>query len=197
MVDYIVDSMIRKNYIESDDRDIYFCGLNTIIHTVTYSIFILIFMLVTGWVREILSVLLTTMIIRAYSGGYHASTYRKCLILSVTMLVLGVLMGKGLMQFKFWGETTMVVFVISAAILLLEGTLPSLVRLHSKEYLKKKEKEYRVLLIGFSIVFIFVFYKYKIQECIYISMSMLLIVFALLYEKGRRRKNERESSKGV
>ncbi len=195
MIDNIVDGMIRKKYIEATDREIYFCGLNTIVHTTIFVIFNLIFALITGWYLEILSVLLTFMVVRAYSGGYHANTYRKCLVLSVSLVITGVVVGKALLQFVYWKEITMLMYVISAVILLKEGVLPSLVRLHSKEYLLKKEKEYRILLSVFSVIFIFVFWKYGIQECIYISISMTIIVIALLYEKERRKhSDEKENS---
>lgn len=83
----MTQGLIQAEVIDADDKEIYEYGLKTIFtNTINFLISILIGVIM-GQFLECLLFQLAFLTLRAYSGGYHASTERRCCLMSYGMVV--------------------------------------------------------------------------------------------------------------
>lgn len=90
----ITDIFVKNGLIENKSKPIYAYGLFLILSTIETSAAILILCALLGNVLVGVVFLVSMMSIRFFSGGYHASTYRNCFLLSTGLAVLVFLVSK-------------------------------------------------------------------------------------------------------
>ncbi len=79
---------IKKNLIQEDEIDIYIYGLQLIISSILGISIILFFGIISEHLTDSLIFLFCFIILRQYSGGYHANSYLKCNLYFITIFIL-------------------------------------------------------------------------------------------------------------
>lgn len=101
----MVDRLLRKKVIQYDDIEIYMYGIIQLLRYVCDIVPMIIIGVVLGeWWQGILFVTAFAAL-RTYAGGYHASTSRHCLFLSIGVFTAALLVIKYLTisDFICWG----------------------------------------------------------------------------------------------
>ncbi|MDO4281401.1 MAG: accessory gene regulator B family protein [Peptococcaceae bacterium] len=87
-VNRIIEWFIVQNIIQRQDKAIYSYGLEILLFSLTTYAIILVLAIIFHRIVETIIFLLAFRFLRVHSGGYHAQTRMRCLIMSVTMYVL-------------------------------------------------------------------------------------------------------------
>ncbi len=89
----ITNRLIRNEVISEDDRDIYQYGMEQLLSTSLMLVAMVILGMALGEGWQCLLLVMAFKAIRIYAGGYHASTQRRCFLLStlVTIAALSVI----------------------------------------------------------------------------------------------------------
>lgn len=90
LTDKFILTLINRNIIEEEDKEIYSYGFNQILFIMLNFITILIIGILFNMLFETIIFIITYIPIRIYTGGYHARTQTKCYIFSVFMLILAL-----------------------------------------------------------------------------------------------------------
>lgn len=85
---HIADIFIRNKIISSRNRDVYVYGLFLILSTLQTSVVILVVAAILGNVFIGIVFLISMMLPRFFVGGYHANTYFKCFLTSLSLSVV-------------------------------------------------------------------------------------------------------------
>lgn len=84
----VITWLIRQHAIEEKDRELYAYAAYNMLLSAAPLILVLIFGMFLGGVRQGIVMILPYMMIRKFSGGYHAKTLKRCLLFSSLALVL-------------------------------------------------------------------------------------------------------------
>ncbi len=87
--DRLAGAIVRRSAREDADLEVISYGLQGILGTALEFVFIIIAGVLLGILKEILVVSTVFVAIRLLAGGVHFSTYKRCLVSSVLMLVSG------------------------------------------------------------------------------------------------------------
>lgn len=79
----VTDFLIDKKIIDDNDREIYQYGFEQFFTTVLNIATMLLLGVIFGKIYQSIVLTLSFMVLRTYSGGYHASTPLRCYILTV------------------------------------------------------------------------------------------------------------------
>ena len=90
LADRITNYLICKNTIEDDNREIYQYGLEQFLSTALNILTTLVLGIIFGKIYQSLVFVVAFMVLRSYSGGYHASTSVRCYIFSVISITAGL-----------------------------------------------------------------------------------------------------------
>ena len=165
--------LIKNKVLDIEQRDVYVYGIEVILLN---SIIIPVFL--------ILSLLFNTMInfwaylifflpLRTFSGGYHADTSERCLILSAIMYVLSIAVTRAfplLYQNLYWkiaGIISLLVIVIMAPLISENNPLTTTQRTRNRIVV--------YILLVFDLAFFILSCNYKLEIA---SNELVFIVFA-------------------
>jgi len=88
----MADRLIRKGYIEADDREVYAYGFDIIFYTIWSTAVLLIIGILFRKFLEAAVMVAFFYAFQCTGGGYHANTHWKCLLTMVVGLILGLIM---------------------------------------------------------------------------------------------------------
>lgn len=92
---------IRKKIIAGEQSDIFIYGFEIFYSTLFSSLGIIVLAIIfNSWTNGVLF-LLYFMPIRIFAGGYHASTYRRCFILTNAVFLITIVFANILFYFNF------------------------------------------------------------------------------------------------
>lgn len=116
LAESITAFLIRKKYTDSNERDIIRYGMEIIISTITGWTIILIMGIVCGnvWYSAIFG--LVFLILRSFTGGYHADTYLKCNSILLAAFLSSLILVKLFVRFGEW-YVIEIVFLLSMLII--------------------------------------------------------------------------------
>ena len=86
----ITDKLVLKKIVSDDMADIYIYGFELLISFVFSTISVVIIGLILGRFLQTLMFLTTFILLRSFTGGYHANTYAMCSF--VTLSLFGVVL---------------------------------------------------------------------------------------------------------
>lgn len=95
----IVDSLVKKEIILPEQKEIYLFGAEQVITTIINFVTAILLGICFGEILHALFFLIAFMILRSYSGGFHAGTPLKCYLLSVAS-ILAVLSAMKFLEFN-------------------------------------------------------------------------------------------------
>ena len=87
----VVAWLVKCQVIEEQEKELYCYAMESYILFWSPVIFVLLLGIIMGKVKESIFVIIPFMIIRKYSGGYHAKHLSVCLICSLLLLLLCIL----------------------------------------------------------------------------------------------------------
>ncbi|MGV8145690.1 MAG: accessory gene regulator ArgB-like protein [Alkaliphilus sp.] len=94
MIDYLSNVVINKfkkqSIIQDDDEEIYFYGLQLLIATSIKVITLITIAAMLGFLEETIVFLVFYASLRIQAGGVHASTFFKCLILTILLTSISI-----------------------------------------------------------------------------------------------------------
>lgn len=171
-----------------DDREIYSYGMWILLTTAFTSMEILLLGVLFQCVVESIIYLLVLMILRSYTGGYHATTSRKCNMLSIGCFVGNIVLSKCLVMVNSKGLLGILLLVVEI-IIFCKAPVE-----HENKPLSEKEKvRYRKYSIFLSLVIcvaIVLLYKRHVPEATFTVVTMLMVGVMMVLELVLQRKKQ-------
>lgn len=84
--DRIVANLIIKQIVNNEDKEIYSFGINRVLTIFLNVVTTLVLGLIYGQIFGVMLFFIAFILLRSYSGGYHASTPIKCYVLTVLLI---------------------------------------------------------------------------------------------------------------
>lgn len=128
----LTEHLILKQYIPSEDREIYEFGFDILIYTVWSTLALLLIGLVLRQFWNAAIIVLGFYTFQSFGGGYHADSHLKCFL----TMVCGLLTGLAFVFLKEQFAVLLVITVISALVLLM---IPLTIH-PNKSFLEPKRK---------------------------------------------------------
>lgn len=165
-------------------------GLFVMLHTSTVIIAMLITGIITNSVREIMIIGFCSAMLKRYSGGIHASSPMKCLILGVTMSLILSLIAKTIVNvFSPIYFFIVIIIGISVSYLVLYfrcpiGSKQKPLKNENKRILLRK-KSFKIMnMCSISIFSLYVLYIFSDSDliksiCVSILFGVLIQIFAM------------------
>ena len=94
--EYCVECLIKNNIVEECEKNVYRYGIELICSFLAFIISSLLLGTCWGYVDHLIIFLCFFIPIRIVGGGYHASSYRNCFVLSHVITIAGVIISNGL-----------------------------------------------------------------------------------------------------
>lgn len=129
---HLTDYLIKKHYIDPEDRDIYLYGFDIIFYTIWSTAVLLLLGLVFKQFWAGVIIVFLFYIFQSSGGGFHADTHLKCLL----TMILGLCAG---LSFIFIRERHMILWILTAIGAFLLFSFP-LVLHPNKAHLEKERQ---------------------------------------------------------
>lgn len=185
----ITTIFINNNIIKAKDRDIYnYCFEITTVLIMSYLILLILFILLNEFVCSLIFLVSFT-VFRKISGGYHASNYINCFIMSITSYLFMILVIKKYFQI-FVGNYFML--AIGLIIIIIFSPIQN----RNKPFTDKQYKIFKLLSKSLAILLLLIFTILQLSELRYFFINEYyfsfcygidLVAFSLLISKIRRR----------
>lgn len=174
---------------EEDDKEIYRYGLWILITTVFHWLEILLLGLLLHCVTESIIYLLILMVLRSYTGGYHATTSSKCNWLGIGCFIVNVVLSKVIVMID--SKLLMVIILLFVEIIIFWKAPIE----HENKPLSDTEKvryrKYSILLsIGICLLSILLYNRY-IYEVSFAVVTMSMVGFMMVLELMLQRMRTR------
>lgn len=88
----IASFLVSNNIITDEDASVYAYGLELILATIVNTFVVCVIGIVMGRFIETILFLASFAILRSFSGGYHASTHVKCLVILVVAYMINMVL---------------------------------------------------------------------------------------------------------
>lgn len=174
-------TLINRNIIEEEDKEIYSYGFNQILFIMLNFITILIIGILFNMLFETIIFMSTYIPIRIYAGGYHARTQTKCYIFSVFMLISALCIIK--LQWISNILTLILLSVVCSIIILSLSPVEDKNKILDEkeiEIYKKRTIKNLIIILVFLIVSLIL---NKITISSYICTSLLFNTIMLIFGK--------------
>lgn len=139
---YIANKLLLHKIISEDMLDIYVYGFELLISFLFSTSVILITGIIAGKIVETLTFLIVFILMRSFTGGYHALTYWLCTIVTlsvyVAVLLLAYIFSVGLIAYC-------ILFVCGSPILFFFSPVEN----PNKQYSQSKKRKYQI--VGLAI----------------------------------------------
>lgn len=166
----IADWLIRCQVITEEDRELYEYAIYSIFLTISPLFLAIVFGYLFDAVWQSVLIILPFVVVRKFSGGYHAKQAGICLISSSLLLVLCIIL-------SFYVECNLMLLfitILSAISLMHFSPIESENRLLSRDEQVYYKKITAVIVISFVIVdlLLFLFHVYPCVVCISIGLTL-------------------------
>lgn len=94
MSDKIADWLILQKAITTDERELYAYAVHCLFSLLYPIVFASVIGAFLGMIIEAIAMIMPFILIRKFSGGYHADSFKKCLVLSSIVIIVTLLIGK-------------------------------------------------------------------------------------------------------
>jgi len=177
VIDWLVrkttDWLISKNVVAADDKDIYEYAMYCTLISYIPILYIVVVSALFGWFGKFIFFWIPFVLIRKFSGGYHANSTEKCLLFSCTLLTICLIIVKNL----YYSHFILLIGVIAAIGICVLSPVESV----NKPLTKAEKKQYGMITIGIvcfmellSCVFLH-FKDYDVVMCMQLSIIMVFV----------------------
>ena len=177
---------IKNNLIQVDEIDIYIYGLQLIISSILGISIILFFGIISERLTDSLIFLFCFIILRQYSGGYHANSYLKCnsYFISIFLLTEAAVIYT---QAKYMDALTVGLICISFVIILRFAPIDNINKKLSN--LQKLKNKKITLIIFIILITISIFMKANDVNYYYnIAVTILSVTALMIIQKIKEKK---------
>lgn len=178
---------------EEEDKEVYSYGIWILLTTIFNTLEILFLGVILHRFLESLIYLFVLMVLRTYTGGYHANTSMKCNILVIGFFLLNLLGEQCLVRMDNKG---MVYTVLLLSELVIWNKAP--IENDNKPLSEKEKVNYRrysiILSLGVCMTVVFLGDRYE-RQMVFMALSMGMVALTMLLElilERRRMNNEQE-----
>lgn len=88
MSDKIADWLILQKAITTDERELYAYAVHCLFSLLYPIVFASVIGAFLGMITEAIAMIMPFILIRKFSGGYHADSFKKCLVLSSIVIMV-------------------------------------------------------------------------------------------------------------
>lgn len=122
MSEKIADWLIGQKVISSDERELYAYAVHCLFSLIYPIAFASVVGIISGMIMESIVMIIPFMIIRKFSGGYHADSFGKCLIISSIVIAGALLIGKNIYN----GVTLNALYIVASILLIIFSPIDSI-----------------------------------------------------------------------
>lgn len=179
--------LIANNIITFENRDAYSYGIELFLFKASLYIIVTLIALITNTLIPSAIFVVSYMLLRQYSGGYHCKTAETCMIVSILMYLIFLLL------YKLDYDDTKIFFLISSLVSFLPIAIFSPVENINNPLTIKEKKKYHIIavIIVVSLIAIMLFSYFFTVKDVFYAVSYALTADAVLIILGlRRSKNE-------
>lgn len=186
---HIVDFLIREKSIPDDQTDIYQYGVEITLSSVLNILLVLAISLVVQSVLSGILFLAVFIILRQFTGGYHATTYFRCnAVLAATFLMVYGFSRYAVLS--FWINCAL--GVLGIVMLLLFAPVANAHKPLTKEACEK-HKKYSVAIYVFLLFVELFLFRIAPNYSRLIFATLIAIVILIMVEKWMQRRGFHES----
>jgi len=180
----ITDRLIENGTINTEDKDIYECGLKHIAAMFLNVSTTFIIGFIFGMVWQSFLFMVSYIPLRSYAGGYHARTPLKCYIFSVILTVCVLL---GIKYIPYNNILIMIIIIIASVIIIIFAPFGDENKPLDEIEIKVFKKRTRIILL-IEIILVCFFMILNITwfvMCVTISISIasFMVLLAVFLEK--------------
>lgn len=183
----ITDRLVLKNVIKKEDWEIYQYGMYQLILNIVDIGTILMLGIVFNEIWQAFVIMGAFASMRAYAGGYHATTPLRCYLLTTIITVITLLVIKyAKIEYFVW---IVLLFVSSVVILMLSPVESENKPLDIMEKKIYKKNTYIIWGVETGVAVLFAFFKAK-SVFVCITMAEVVLSLALIYEIIKKQKEK-------
>ena len=185
---WLVDKLYRKATISNEYREVYIYGLELIFSFIISTSIIMTIGIALRQVIPTITFLITFIVIRQYTGGYHATTYFVCKLCTVSCFLISVLLARIVTVSK---SAFIVLLILGAVIICLWGPIENPHKPLTPQAKKKHKITGLVLysiwsIIGYQTSYIIT----SVSNTIFFTLCIIIILMIIpIFE--RRNKHEK------
>lgn len=172
--------LLNKKLITEDELPIYKYGLSAFVNSFSQVILLFLLGVCCGVVSETVAFLLVFILIRRFTGGYHADTKMKCLVCGVFMWFIATSVSKVSLSHNVIVILYLVIVIFSVVITFKYAPVEHYNKPLSRSIYEKNKKYSRICLgvfelLGVWLLFIDTSLSYTIMMTIFLVSILILI----------------------
>lgn len=185
---YISNRLVVHNVINRENEDVYIYGLELLISSIFSTLLVIIIGAIIGKIVSTVLFLVVYILLRSYSGGYHANTYWACTVFTIctylSVILLAMLIDPRIVAY---------ISLLIVGVILLFMLAP--VKNENKEISPEDFRKYRaisiIIFIGFTVLgFILSLVKPEFGSTVFFALCADLINLVVPKTIKNRRKEE-------
>lgn len=189
MIEVITVFFVSKGIIDEGQKDIFVYGLELLLYGILESILIILTGVVVNSLITGIIYLLGMMIIRTYTGGYHADTHMRCIILFVITYLAELNIARKICFCEYQLVISWIMVILSFIYLVYNAPLENINKRLSKKQIKKYKKiscNMYLMIINIIIILDFINFVYADKYVVYsLFLKIMLIIIAFLMICGK------------
>lgn len=188
MAKKLSNRLLKNEVITEDVIDVYVYGFELIISSLVNTLVIILAGSLLGEIVQTMSFLFVFILLRSFTGGYHANTYTKCSIVTFSTYVTVLLLSHYINIPKF---AYMILLILGVIILAIFAPIKN----PNKQLTELKIRIFKILSLFIFIMFITVGIllidrNSSISNVIYFALMSVLFLLFIKEKKERRTQNE-------
>jgi accessory gene regulator B len=187
---FISQKLVSSSVIPMNIIDIYTYGLELIISFLVTSFIIVVIGIITSQITSSIMFLLVFILLRRFTGGYHAKTHLRCKLCTVIIYIINLFF---INHFEFTYKQIILLVLFGFFVTICFSPVPNEYKpipIERRPYLKKISVIIYVLLSIIALVL----YNYEVKFSSGIIISLVSVAALIIIEKinQRRSKNEKD-----
>lgn len=188
---WVTAFLIRERSISEENAEIYQYGVEITLSSIFN---IVLIMLVSIFAKSILSgmiFLILFIILRQFSGGYHATTYFRCNTIFLLTYIFVLLMSRYVV-ISFWANCIFV--LLGIIVLLLFAPVPNVHKPLTRDACKKHKRNAIIIYVLFSLIELLLFEAVPYYSRV-LFFTLMAIMMLIIFEIFMQRSGLHESTK--
>lgn len=162
--------LIKQGAIDSDDKELYEYAISSLLLSLSPLIFMAVIGVLAGCVKESILLILPFIMVRKFSGGFHAKHVYTCLISSCGLLLLCLYTALHIAC----GIGLHIALLVSIFILIICSPIDSENRKLEKTEIRAYKRTTGIITLAFSIVYIILIYLHAESYAVCIAVGLIL-----------------------
>lgn len=191
LANVLAEMLVREQVINKQDKVIYAYGLQLLLTSGLTTIVILIIGCWTHQLLETICFLMALISLRHYTGGYHASSYLKCFLLS-NSIYLGMLLSKHFIPYEDFQQMMIVGSLLTSAYIFYIGSINSQKNPKTEAEMTYRKRVARCLTLLFTLTIgvITVGWKEGLSLAWILFYTQVVTVIGIWSVQNKRRNEE-------